>query len=37
MPSGGVWTPTTRSFSVILGVSVLTALGVLSWVAGHLG
>ncbi|VXC43679.1 type VII secretion integral membrane protein EccD [Aeromicrobium sp. 9AM] len=35
--SGGVWsTLTTRSFSVILGVAVLTALGVVSWVAGQL-
>ncbi len=34
--SGGVWsTLTTRSFSVILGVAVLTALGVVSWVAGQ--
>ncbi len=34
--SGGVWsTLTTRSFSVILGVTVLTALGVVSWVAGE--
>jgi type VII secretion integral membrane protein EccD len=35
--SGGVWsTLTTRSFTVILGVSVLTALGVVSWLAGQL-
>lgn len=35
--SGGVWsTLTTRSFTVILGVAVLTALGVVSWVAGQL-
>ena len=35
--SGGVWsTLTTRSFTVVLGVSVLTALGLLSWVADHL-
>lgn len=35
--AGGVWsTLTTRSFTVILGVAVLTALGVVSWVVGQL-
>ncbi|KAA1395533.1 type VII secretion integral membrane protein EccD [Aeromicrobium ginsengisoli] len=35
--SGGVWsTLTTRSFTVILGVAVLTALGVIAWAAGQL-
>ena len=34
--SGGVWTTlTTRSFTVILGVAVLTALGTVSWVVGR--